>query len=270
MKKILFATDFSENCAKAQEYVAQLAADALAQVDIIHIYKIPVFELAAIPSTRVATVLEASKAKAQIKLNHHMDELEEKIKGEGHLVLGTSPAEEIISVANKIKADCIITALDEEHGFLEKLLGSTTYQTLSSTNVPIIALPKNIKYLGLGEIVFPTEKKTFSSIPENEHQMFGWLADLTTSKDNIHISSIHVESETTDSNVDVVYHHDNIDYQKVFADNIVQGIRQTIKDKKANALALKLSDRNILTRILRPLKSKRLIYNSNVPLILFP
>lgn len=270
MKKILFATDFSENCNKAQEYVEQLAEDIMATVDLVHMYKVPVYELAAVQSTRVPAVLEATKAKAQLKLDKSINRLNPKITGVGHLVLGSLPSEEIIKVAKKSKADCIITALDTEHGFLEKLVGSTTYKTLSSAEIPIIALPKDINYLGLGKIVYPTDKENYSSIPEKELNMFDWLAELVNSKDNIHISAVHIESNTEENHVDVVHHHENVDYQTVYADNVESGIKQVIQEKKADAIALKISDRNILSRILRPLKTKRLIYNARVPLILFP
>jgi nucleotide-binding universal stress UspA family protein len=133
LKKILFATDFSESSQAAFGYATSLARDADARLLIAHVEEPP--------------VSYASGEMIVIHSDHPNPELRrmlEKIapgglRYEHHLAIG-NPADEIIRIAEENGVDLIVVGTHGRKGLTRLLAGSVAELVLRRARCPVLAV----------------------------------------------------------------------------------------------------------------------------------
>jgi nucleotide-binding universal stress UspA family protein len=144
LKKILFATDFSEASQAALAYATSLARDAGAQLLITHVEEPPVSYAAG----------EMLVIRPDVP-NPELDRMLKKIapgglRYEHHLVVG-NPADEIVRLAEEQHADLIVVGTHGRKGLSRLLTGSVAELVLRFAECPVLA----VKAAGR---IFPNEE----------------------------------------------------------------------------------------------------------------
>lgn len=138
-KHILLAVDFSKANQVVSKRAAEIAKQAKAQLSLVHVLEhMPLIygggEFAVPLDINLEETLEEQALKALNKLNEQL-----KLPNTHVYVETGSVKAEIITLAEKIKADLIIVGRHSHHG-LEKLLGSTANAILHAAKCDVLAV----------------------------------------------------------------------------------------------------------------------------------
>ena len=138
LKRILFATDFSADARRAQEYAIHLAGAWDAELEILHVIEMP-HELRA-DMESFATVGRSRTAAAR-QLEEVRDDLARRgIPARVRLLLGNA-GEHIHQAAREKDMDLIVVGAQGRHNLLYGLIGTTAEQLVHEGPCPVLAVP---------------------------------------------------------------------------------------------------------------------------------
>jgi universal stress protein A len=138
--RILVATDFSPQAARAVEYSAQLAERLGAQLTLLHVVPEPSalnYPMEGIPPEEVVRWQEEAKGQLdeqveQIKTGHSRTDSIQRV--------AFSPRDEIVKVATELPADILVLSTHGLTGWKHFLLGSYAQKILEHSSCPTLVL----------------------------------------------------------------------------------------------------------------------------------
>ena len=135
-KKIVWATDGSENADRALSIAKTLARENGASLVVVHIVQ------------RYATKTGLAKYGDEDQVEAKLKQIVQELSGEGldaslKIVnhVGPQPAHEIADLAREVGADLIAVGTRGHSALLELLLGSVTQRLLHVAPCPVLAVP---------------------------------------------------------------------------------------------------------------------------------
>lgn len=170
IKKILWATDFSDEASDALRYAALMAGTFGAELVALHV--IPDFS-PALYNTEEMIKGELAHRIAGMK-TEMLKRLDKQNRIEGisfrSLVKEGKPAEAIVAAAREEKADVIVMGKKGRSGLDRLIIGSVASQVLRSSPVPVLATKKRSGKPVFKKILVPTD---FSEQEEIERD-YAW------------------------------------------------------------------------------------------------
>jgi len=136
IKRILYATDFSEQSEPALHVAASLARDNNAKLTILHVSELEDYPVGEHVNEEPTPPLSESRK---------LQELTERVEGakaEWRWVHGESPhqADAIISVAKKENADIIVIGSHGGSGLMHVLMGSVAEKVIREAPCPVLSV----------------------------------------------------------------------------------------------------------------------------------
>ena len=143
MKKIIWATDGSEEAERALEYAKYLAVKSGAEIIGVHVVPLPV-QLLYENLKDSKEHLKNSIINLENRVADMFDDVASSLKKSGvnfeGILLKGKPSDKIIEFAKKSKADMIVLG-KHGHGFFEAMLaGSETLKVLKGSHIPVLAV----------------------------------------------------------------------------------------------------------------------------------
>ena len=136
--RILFATDFSDDAARAQEYAMYLATAWDAKVDVLHVIEAPAWLSA---DAAAVVVVEQARADVVRRLELVLDQMTRSgISATIRQVLG-NPNEHIRFAVRDNGADLVVLGTQGRTNLLYGLLGSTAERVVRDGPCPVLAVP---------------------------------------------------------------------------------------------------------------------------------
>jgi nucleotide-binding universal stress UspA family protein len=147
-KKILFATDGSDNARRAEEAAAILAKSCGSELLILNVYSIPFYAFSSasafggMPPINIKELMETAEQQAK-KL---VDESQRRVESQGIrttgkvLEAGSSVVYEIVSFAQNENVDLIVVGTRGMGGFKKLLLGSVSSGVVSHAHCNIMVV----------------------------------------------------------------------------------------------------------------------------------
>ena len=175
MKRILFATNFSDSCDNAFAYLKQLVNNEKVKVDIVHVYDIPVSSMSTLPYRAIEGMLAEKKNASFRRMSDMMHQLDKQNQGKVYPVYGVYPSVYIADVAEVSKSDLIMMGMRGTYSMFERILGNTTAHTINQSDIPVLAIPSGANYVPINDILFPTDIDEINSIHEEEKEALVWL-----------------------------------------------------------------------------------------------
>lgn len=141
IRRILCPVDFSEPSESALDYAVDLASKFGADVQLVHVYQLPVY---ALPDGAMMAGPEFT-TKVTNELSKALDALAEKkaesgVKVETHLVEGI-PYREVVRLGEELEADLVVMGTHGRTGIKHLLLGSVAERVVRSSKIPVITVP---------------------------------------------------------------------------------------------------------------------------------
>jgi nucleotide-binding universal stress UspA family protein len=145
MKKILFATDFSEGSYNALPYAVDLAKQYGAKLYLIHvIYDVAKTAGWYVPHSSIDEIYADMKKAAEAELAKTFSDGMRGLKDIERLVVTGIPHEEITKFAEENKIDLVVLGTHGRRGLDRMLFGSTAEQVVRNASCPVLSvrLPK--------------------------------------------------------------------------------------------------------------------------------
>jgi nucleotide-binding universal stress UspA family protein len=272
VKKILFASDFSKSADNAFAYLKALISGRDIQVDLIHVYDIPVKTATSIPHNAIQGMLEEKKEAAINNLMIYREQLEEHQKGKVYPIYGVYPSTEIAEAVEIAESDLIVTALRQKYSIVDRLMGSVTAHTIQKSRKPVLTIPNGATYAPIENILFPTMMTIDDRIskPEEEAlEWLGWFCDMISCP-KIHL--IHVTKDVEKDAIPIVFNNQpfpKMDFIVSNAESIEQGILEQMNKAKIDLLTFYKPNRSLWERIYHSSVTRKLLYKARIPLLIF-
>lgn len=288
VRRVLVPVDFSEQSRNACIFALGLAQRFKAEIKLLYTYFNPVLSSEPYDETfsyqinlnNVVSKLE-EEAKEQIiklkkQLKKHIEkEQYNKVRISYQLEKGI-PEDVILEYCENYKPGVVVMGTSGKSERKGELFGSVTKKVIEKAKVPVLAIPEHSVFLGvhyINKIVYATDfnKSDFKSLRKliNMVRPFNMnvycvhiCEDTDNALDNVKMEKLkeHFEKEYTDSDVycDLIQHKD-----------VAKGLEDYIYDKDIDMLAMTLSKRGLIERLFNPSLTKKMLYHSEIPLLVF-
>ena len=146
IKKILFATDFSEGSSSALPYAVDIAKRYGAKLYFVHvIYDVATTSGWYVPHVSMDELYKDMEKNAKAELEKSFIEEMRGFKDVEHVVLKGTPYEELARFAEENKVDLIVIGTHGRKGLDRMLFGSTAEQVVRHAPCPVLTvrLPKH-------------------------------------------------------------------------------------------------------------------------------
>ncbi|KGL62101.1 universal stress protein [Polaribacter sp. Hel1_85] len=276
MKRILHATDYSENAVPALKYAFNLSEKLNASLFVVHVFDYPT-----IFSKELKEPYENLEEKSY-KTHHDMlvDFCTKHYEGDiDEVDLSFDAIEDksivngIMKKANNLNADLIITGTKSEKVLKELLLGNTAKKLIEKAPCPVLTVPKVQNVKNLDTIVYASdfEKYDISAIynlvsiakPFNATIK---IVHISLKEDDEEIRKMEWFTELLNEKIE----YDNIDVEIIFSDNIFDALSSYLEDKNADMVAmLERNSKGIMNMLFHIDLVKKMETLGNVPLMSF-
>lgn len=274
MKHILIPTDFSQNAEHAVEYAISLVGDVAADLHIVHILEpfVPASELAV-----VSTNLFKEQFKvAEERLAEFRGRIEKSMDKKDNIELTCSV--KIGSVISVIKESVESSSIDfvvmgtrgENHGRLDRILGTVSAMVLEQAPCPVLLVPHNYVWKYMDNIIFATDLK------EEDKDTIRKAVKVIEPNEVI-VQCVYVANEEEPTfnpraeKMAIELKEGNTSIQTVFQVEINNSVEQALADYADNydaeLIVMKRTKHNIFYRLLKGSHTARMVHQSHVPLL---
>ena len=143
--RILFATDFSDDAARAQEYAMYLATAWDAKVDVLHVIEAPAWLNADAATVAVVEQVRIAAARRLEQVRDHM--VRSGISAKVRQVLG-NPHEHICLATKDNGVDLVVLGVQGRTNLLYGLIGSTAERVVKDGPCPVLTVPGLLEEVG--------------------------------------------------------------------------------------------------------------------------
>ncbi|HET7117768.1 MAG TPA: universal stress protein [Hanamia sp.] len=279
MKQILVPTDFSECADNATNFSVQSAKILPAKVTLLHSYEIN--------SSLYTDYMGVNKEYNQTVLNDakkSLAALKKGIKETGgpaiDSVISTGSLQDAIkkSVEEK-KIDLIVMGTLGASGIKEKLFGSRTAATIGKSTVPVMAVPNDYVWEKPKKILLATNRF------EKDPAILDYIFELA----GLYMANIQV-AVFTDEDDDKAgtfldhkrqiseyelflkehYKEDTLTSAHLYGEKFEETLQNFIEENNIDILVMVTYPHKFWNRIFNPSKTKRMSYQTKVPLLAIP
>jgi nucleotide-binding universal stress UspA family protein len=138
IKHIVVPTDFNEPVRGALEVAIDLSQKLGATLTLLHVYDVPVYPYVWLEPSAVEA--ESIRAAAQRHLDDALAELRKQVPNAQGVLSSGVPWEQIIKVANDIRADLIVMGTHGRRGIDHWMLGSVAERTVRCSPIPVLTV----------------------------------------------------------------------------------------------------------------------------------
>ncbi len=288
VRRILVPIDFSERSIKAAHYALELARTLKAEIKLLHVWfdnsaEVFVFNEMFAFQTNLAPVMREMEETAQKQLTDVCDTLNqrirlEKIKGvkiDYDLVRGASVGS-ILQIAVEYQPGLLVMGTRGKNRDSLQMIGSTTSKVMAKSKVPVMAVPENYN---LSAFYKPHHIAYITHFDDHDfyalHQLIAFVKPFKAQ-----VFCWHIKKES-DAVIDrlrmkqlrdyfnATYSELTLECGLIEASDTVEAIETLVKEKEIDVIALILRRRNLLEQLLQPSLTKSLLYQSNIPMLVF-
>ncbi|NOZ46528.1 MAG: universal stress protein [Chlorobi bacterium] len=286
MKKILVPIDFSDYSNYVAKYAIGVAKKINGIVTLFHAYldptlgaPVPTYDFGSYQETYSGIIEDTEKLEIE-KLQSFYNKLSSEFKNEeienikiNYELESGFPEEEILTYCNKEQTDLIAIGTKGKGGLIRDLFGSVTEKIVENANIPVLVIPEKSDFKGINNILYATDYR------ESDDKAIDKLADIFSSFE-VTLNCVHicyVKKEWQDmvkmvnlrNKVRSKFDKMNIDCSIVESNDIINGFEDFLSQRKIDLIAMTTHKRNVFTKYLNPSFTKKFIFKSQLPLLIF-
>ncbi len=273
MKKILFPTDFSDNATYALNYALEMLKLEIEEVFIYHAYALPIIDV-----NMPASIFEEVAEKAESRAREKLDELSESIKAQfPNLKVETQTgqefaAEKIAALAKQNNSELVVMGTKGASGLKEVFIGSNTASVINNTDIPVLAVPANLKYKPITKILFTTDyhDSDFEAIRKVAELAKSLNAEITI----MHLFQYDKELETTmqewfKEELESHVHYARMKFELDETNDVEDSLNTYINNNNIDMLVMSTKKRTFIQRFFHSSLTRRMVYHTHIPLMAF-
>ena len=285
IERILVPVDFSEYSKTACQYALGIAEKLGAEILLLHAYYFPVinsFDLGDGLSVVVNlndTVTEIAE-KARVGLQELYNELQAQIKQNhneqvrlNYMLSNGNPVNEILDVYRTYRPDLIVMGTQGKTKATKEQFGSVAATTINETQVPVLTIPEGSKYRGISRvnILYAT------NFDESDYKAIKKLMTLVYLFD-VKINFVHIGKMDQNSTQKInnlknlfsnLYPGYQIECSIIEHENILNTLQKFISDRSIDIITMTTHKRNMITRLFYPSMTKKMLFQTDIPMLAF-
>jgi nucleotide-binding universal stress UspA family protein len=285
IERILVPVDFSEYSKNACQYAIGLAQMLNAEVMLMHAYYFPVINsidygdgLSYVVNLNDSITEIAERARnGLINLYEELKkEIEEKKLNNVKLnfvLANGNPINEILNMYHKYRPNLIVMGTQGKTKEAKEQFGSVAASTINETKVPVLTIPEQSKYKGIGRvnILYAT------NFDESDYKAIKKLMTLVylfnVKIHFVHIGKMDDQSHQKIENISDFFNNLYSGYD--FACSIIerQDILETlqgfINERSIDIIAMTTHKRNFISRLFYPSMTKKMLFQTDTPMLVF-
>ncbi len=288
VRRILVPVDFSDYSRNACMYALNLAKTVRAEIKVLHVYYAPIVDLVPITDAYSIQVdmdinLREMEANAKKSLVSFVNDIRkaavennmESVKI-GYSLREGITEDEIARMAKDYNPGIIVLGTKGKGEKQSDIIGSVVYRVLDRTRVPVLAIPEHSKYDATKEvknIAYATE------FDDSDYLSIRRLLAILSEFD-VKVHCVHLSKDPKKSWDDVRMENLKDYFRKIHKNIEVQchllKCEDTVKEVEAfseqyniDLFSLVNRKRGLLARLFKPGLTRKLIYQSTIPLLIF-
>ena len=288
ISRILVPVDFSDYSLNAAFFAIMIAEKLKAEVRLFHSFHNPMVDTMNFPDgytyqTNMAEVYRELSASAKKSMNKFIGNLNSRIgeksgktvKISKKLLAGT-PSEEILTETERYKPNVIIIGTRGSGENPNEPIGNVTSSVMESTDVPVLVIPETSSFSKIDEsinILYTTEFD--DSDAEAIKKLMAVISPFKFSITCLHVAPIVKDSLIIAKMKDLraelkeMYYNLNLDCELIQEKNVNEGINKVVSKKNIDLVALTHHKRNVFYRILNPSQTKKILFETKKPVLIF-
>jgi nucleotide-binding universal stress UspA family protein len=285
-RKIIVPTDFSTGAEYACHYAIHLAHKLKAEIKLLHVYEDPVTDLSIKESATYVSYLQSALREVEKRANIAMVQFIRKMKSymksqkiknvriHSSIARG-SIVETIKSISAVYKPDLLVLGTIGRREDSKSVFSGLTKLLISGLHIPVYAIPG------------PVHADDFKSVNilyatdfnERDHNSLEQLLKIVEPFEKkiscIHIDTKHnsAKAERMDElNLQLKEDYPKHDIKCFLLDDqdVFHGIKEYADQKHMNLLSFTVHKRGIFEKLFKPNLFKKILQESNVPILIFP
>lgn len=269
MKKILLATDFSEDASTAFEFAVLLTQKTKGELVISHNYTPPYVD----PATPVS-MLDTMYTEVA---NSYKKQLERLVNTAKEIGINVSSELKISDVLSGIKdtiaergIDYLVIGKTGTTGFLAKIIGSNANDIINNVKTPTFVIPTSEKaILDIKGLLYGTQLE-FDEITQL-NSAFEVASFLDAEINLVHVIAPNEMDIRNNDNLlnDIKSSFENKQFkiETIRADNVEKGLKTGVNLFQSDMLVVCSHSRSFLAQFVNPSKSQKLADSINIPLL---
>ena len=286
IKNILVPIDFSKYSLNAAKYAVHVALQKNAKITLVHAYFNPVTNplcydnFYTFPSN-VADALREIEENANDKMKDLLRNL--KVYMADNQIVGIDPVtkliggiaeEAILEFAETGQFDLIVLG-SRGRALSDYWFGSFTLNIIEKAKIPVLTIPEDasFKVKNFKRLMYATDfdksdgmaiRKLLNIARPIDVEIFVVHIDLTNENPFINYDLVHFKKKYIGALEEV-----DMKFDLIKNPNLVKGIEKYITEKDIDILAVTTHKRNLITSLLKPSITKELVFEINIPLLVF-
>ena len=268
MKTFLVPTDFSPAGLNAAEYAAQLAAQFGGRLILFHAYMLPT------PVTEVPYAMAAVddlQRENEEEMRRLADFIQQRYQVNADRVVRIGvPSDEIREITREQQVDLVIMGIKGAGG-LDKIIGSTTTNTIRKIKTPVLVVPHDAAYRVIKDIVYATDysyeinPELFTPLQNIVRKFGAQVHILNVAKKR---EKLAVEAGGGRQGVERLFNEMSHEFVTVANDSVTHGISDYLQTKAAQLLVMVAHKHGFFERIFSRSRTTAMAYETHVPLLI--
>ncbi len=260
--KILLPTDFSENSLKSIDYAIYIFGIQEVQYHLLHTFEI-ISTRASVSFGGLKNQIEKQADENLCNLNNDIIQKYPSIQISQQHQYGA--LSDIINTLEKDSFDYIIMGTKGSTGLKEVFLGSNTWDVISNTSIPVIAVPQEVDFKQNKKLLFaldpyklPSQKVIQSLLKIEKKKHFEILLFAVKNKENFDVNEINELFKGIEFKLIIVENED-----------VVNSIETYQQQNQIDLLVMVNQQRSFWENLFHSSITKKLTFHTKSPLLTF-
>jgi nucleotide-binding universal stress UspA family protein len=275
IKNILIPTDFSKNARDAFNYAISLALKTRASITLYHAWSSPMLD-PGLSFKQERAAMGADRRKKERRLKSWCDKAKEQgVKAVSFIMNDNIGVRGIRAQVNNGHYDLVVMGTKGASGIRAVLLGSNTAAMITSSNIPVLAIPQRAKYNGLKKLLAAVDYQ------DTDTASMAYIEKLTGIFRSF-VTAIHVTGpDFTDDFEQYMlkefskkmkrkFPDMKLEYKLLRKDDIIEGLNEAIRQEQPDALVMVAEKRSWIGKLFWGNLAEKMSFCTKVPLLTIP
>ena len=269
MKKILIATDFSNASKNASQYAIELAKISGAKIILYNVY---------IPHAPINEGIALEFVQDKKNRNRQLLESEavflRKYGIEVEVLVNESERmSEILSIEKSRNVDLVVVGIQESEVLTGFTFANMITDLIKETIVPLIIIPEKSIFKKIERMAFAvdfnleTELEMHKPIKDLLQLFNPQIFILNVVKEN---EEIRPDKKVSEHNIEKYFENIEHIYSFIQHNDVANGLKEFISQNNIDLITMIPHKHNLFQNIFFESKTKQMVFNTKIPLIIFP
>jgi nucleotide-binding universal stress UspA family protein len=278
MQTILVLTDFSNVALQAAHYAIHLASQLNSKRILLFNAYQSLEPMANVPVTPELPIVQANPDELYKESTTQLENLRRMLEpSAAGITIDTISEDDILEEAvkkliSKEQVDLVVAGLSDKSDLEKFLVGSHSIRVMENCAYPLVIVPENARITALEKVMLAVDFEVLRS----GKALPGLLAILNNLQAELFVVNVAKdEAYSSDTQEDIKHLHQLLDkYQASFHyvedSNVIHGINEFAAQNNISLIIAIHEKKGILATLFQKSVSKRLAWNSDVPLLIVP